>query len=372
MPKSKSSAELRETVGQLLIIGFDGTEMSPKLETLLREIQPAGVILFSRNIVSVQQTHTLLQSCRGILPPSPFLCVDMEGGLVDRLKKALEPAPAPAEVFASGDRKLFRKHGKIIGEECRALGFNVDFAPVADLASPASHSVLASRVVSANAKEVTRYVREFLAGLKSAGVLGCGKHFPGLGEGKLDSHQYLPVIEKSWKQLWAEDLAPYRALRREFPFVMVAHAAYPAVTHDSTPASLSRIWIADILRKKIGYKGLVISDDLEMGGVSSALPGEQAAVAHIRAGGDICLICHKEQVIRRACEALISEVECDSKFARQVSEAAERIAKFKKKTAALRRRVPAPTPQSVARLTRQIWEFSEQVRLEDFARQEQA
>lgn len=372
MPKRKSSAELGEAVGQLLIIGFEGTEMSPKLDSVLRELQPAGVILFARNIVSVQQTHQLLQSCRGILPPLPFLCVDMEGGLVDRLKKALEPAPAPAEVFASGDRKLFRKHGKIIGEECRAAGFNVDFAPLADLASAASRPVLRSRVVSAQAEEVAQYVREFLRGLKSAGVLGCGKHFPGLGEGKLDSHQYLPVIEKPWKRLWTEDLVPYRKLRRELPFVMVAHAAYPAVTRDSIPASLSKIWITDILRKKIGYKGLVISDDLEMGGVTGAAPVEQAAVAHIRAGGDICLICHKEDVIRRAYEALIYECERDTKFARQVKEASQRMAKFKKKTVALRRRVPAPTPQGVQRLTRQIWEFSEQVRLEDLARQEQA
>jgi beta-N-acetylhexosaminidase len=346
--------------------------MSSKLETMLGDIQPAGVILFARNIVSVQQTHELLQACRRNLPPAPFLCVDMEGGLVDRLKKALEPAPAPAEVFASGDRKLFRRHGKIIGEECRAAGFNVDFAPVSDLAGAASRSVLGSRAVSGNAKEVTRYVREFLLGLKSAGVLGCGKHFPGLGEGKLDSHQYLPVIEKSWKQLWAEDLVPYRTLRREFPFVMVAHAAYPAVTHDSTPASISKMWITDILRKRIGYKGLVISDDLEMGGVTSAVPVERAAVAHIRAGGDMCLICHNESVIRLAQEAFIREAERDPKFARQVKEAAQRITKFKKKATVLRRAGAMPTGQNIGRLTRQIWEFSEQVRLEDFARQEQA
>jgi beta-N-acetylhexosaminidase len=372
MPKRGSSAELRATVGQLLIVGFDGTEMSPTTGSLLRDVEPAGVILFARNIVSMQQTHELLQACRRLLPAPPFLCVDMEGGLVDRLKKALEPAPAPAEVFASGDRKLFRKHGKIIGEECRAAGFNVDFAPVSDLASAASRSVLASRVVSANAKEVTQYVREFLQGLKSAGVLGCGKHFPGLGEGKLDSHQYLPVIEKPWKRLWDEDLAPYRTLRREFPLVMVAHAAYPAVTKDSTPASVSRFWITDILRKKIGFKGLIISDDLEMGGVSSALPVEQAAVEHIRAGGDICLICHQEDGIRRAHEALAGEAERDTKFVRQVKEAAQRVAKFKNKSAALKRRVAAPTPRSVERLTRQMWEFSEQVRLEALARQEQA
>lgn len=372
MAKKKSSAELRQQVGQLLIVGFDGTEMSSKLESLLRDIQPGGIILFARNIVSAQQTHELLRSCRKFLAPAPFLCVDMEGGLVDRLKKVLEPAPAPAEVFASRNRRLFRQHGKVMGEECRALGFNVDFAPVSDLAASASRSVLGSRAVSADPKQVTEYVREFLKGLKSAGVLGCGKHFPGLGEGNLDSHQYLPVIDKPWKRLWAEDLIPYRKLRRDFPFVMVAHAAYPAVTREPIPASLSKVWISDILRKKIGYQGLIVSDDLEMGGVTSAAPAEQAAMAHLRAGGDLCLICHKEELIRSAQEALIREAEHDQKFAKLVGDAAQRIAKFKKKTPSLKRGVPAPSSKNVERLTRRIWEFSEQARLEALARQERA
>ncbi|HEX6501835.1 MAG TPA: beta-N-acetylhexosaminidase [Terriglobales bacterium] len=370
MPRKESHAELRRQIGQLLIVGFDGTEMSSSLNARLRQLQPGGVILFSRNIANPQQTHALLRACRATASIPMFQCVDMEGGLVDRLKNALEPAPSPVEVFATRDRRLFRKHGKIIGEECRAVGFNVDFAPVSDLAFPSSRSVLASRVVSADPRETVAYVREFLRGLKIAGVLGCGKHFPGLGEGKLDSHQYLPVIEKSWKKLWAEDLQPYRLLRREFPFVMVSHAAYPAVTREAVPASLSKKWITDILRKKIGYKGLVISDDLEMRGVTSAAPVELAAVAHLRAGGDMCLICHQEDAIQRTYEALIHEAERDQKFARRVSESVKRVASFKRKMPGLKRSVPAPTARSIERLTRQIWEFSEQVRLEALARQE--
>jgi beta-N-acetylhexosaminidase len=372
MLKNQRLAELQKVVGQLLIVGFDGTDMALALDGLLRRVQPAGVILFARNIVTVGQTHELLQACRDRLPASPFLCVDMEGGLVDRLKRVLEPAPAPASVFATGDRTLFRKHGKIIGEECKAAGFNVNFAPVSDLASQASRSVLGSRAVSSDPKKTVIYVREFLRGLKDANVMGCGKHFPGLGEGKLDSHQYLPVIEKSWKRLWNEDLLPYRVLRRDFPFVMVAHAAYPAVTAGPVPASLSRKWITDVLRKKVGYRGLVISDDLEMGGVLAAGSVEDAAVGHIRAGGDLCLICHKEERIMRSYEALIAEAERDSKFARRVRESAERIARFKKKSPPLKRRGGAPSSAGLERLTRRVWEFSEQVRLEALARQEQA
>jgi beta-N-acetylhexosaminidase len=372
MVNRKSLSELKAKIGQLLIMGFDGTEMSSGLDAMLQRLQPGGVILFARNIVSAPQTHELLQACRRRACSPLFLCVDMEGGLVDRLKKALEPAPSPAAVFATGDRKLFRKHGRIIGEECRALGFNVDFAPVFDLASASSRSVLGSRAVSSNPKQTIEYVREFLRGLKDAGMLGCGKHFPGLGEGKLDSHQYLPVIEKPWKELWAEDLAPYRILRRELPFVMVSHAAYPAVTRDSVPASLSKKWITDVLRKKIGYSGVVVSDDLEMGALTSAAPVERAAVAHIRAGGDICLICHEEDVITQAYEALIREAERDRKFASRVNESAKRIGNLKKKAPGLSRRLLPPTAQSVERVTRRIWEFSEQVRLQALARQEPA
>src|ERR1700722_16832354 len=259
-------------VGQLLIVGFDGTEMTPRLSSLLTRLQPAGGVLFTRNIKTAEQTWQLLRDCQKCVSTPLFTCVDLEGGIVDRFRDLLGPAPSAAEVFATGDRKLFRKHGQLIGENCRALGFNTDFAPVLDLAFEASHTVMSSRVVSTNPRETAAYAREFLAGLRTAAVLGCGKHFPGLGEGTLDSHRDLPVIEKPLKKLWTEDLLPYRTLRAQMPMVMVAHAAYPQVTHDRTPASLSKIWITDILRKRIGYRNLIVSDDLEMGGVLAAAP----------------------------------------------------------------------------------------------------
>src|SRR5580704_4090040 len=239
-------------IGQLLIIGFDGTEMSPHLASLLTKIQPAGVILFARNITGAAQTQTLLRECQKHVATPLFTCVDLEGGTVDRFRNLLGSAPSPAEVFATGSRKLFRKHGQIIGQNCRALGFNLDFAPVLDLAFKASRGVMGSRAVSANPREAVGYARQFLAGLRTANVMGCGKHFPGLGEGKLDSHHELPVIEKPLQRLWAEDLLPYRTLRPQLPLVMISHAAYPQVTRDRTPASLSKLWITDILRQRIG------------------------------------------------------------------------------------------------------------------------
>jgi beta-N-acetylhexosaminidase len=365
----KITSDLHRHIGQLLIIGFDGTEMSPPLRSLLTRIQPAGVILFARNIIGAEQTYKLIKDCQSCVSTRLFTCVDMEGGPVDRFRNLIGPSPSAADVFASNDRELFRKHGKIIGESCRALGFNVDFAPVVDLALEASRTVMRSRAVSADPKQAIVYAREFLAGLRSVGVIGAAKHFPGLGEADLDTHHELPSVNKSFNNLWSEDLVPYRVMRRELSMVLVGHATYPTVTGDGTPASLSQKWITQVLRQKIGYRGLVVSDDLEMGGVLKAGPIEQAAVQHIRAGGDLCLICHEEEGISRSFEALTHEAERERGFAQRMKESAARMLAFKKKFSQLKRVPPPPTPEKIEKLSRTLWEFAEQVRLETIKRQ---
>jgi beta-N-acetylhexosaminidase len=367
-----ATAQLRQAVGQLLIIGFDGTEMSPRLASLLTKLQPAGVILFARNITGAEQTHRLLRECQECVEAPLFTCVDLEGGKVDRFCNVLGPTPSPAEVFATGNRECFREHGRVIGENCRALGFNVDFAPALDLAFGASKLVMYSRAVSDDPRQVVKYAREFLAGLRDAGVHGCGKHFPGLGEAKLDTHHELPSIDKSFRKMWEEDLVPYRTMRRELPFVMVSHAAFPSITKERCPASLSKKWIAQILRKKIGYRGLICSDDMEMGAVLAAGPIEEVAIGHVRASGDLCLICHQEELIVRAHEALVREAQRDRTLRRRVEDSARRVIAFKKKwlggagIPAHPRKPgssPSPTFPRIEKLQRQLWEFGEQVRL---------
>ena len=369
---SKKLAGLREQVGQMLIMGFDGTEMSTKLRSTLATLQPGGIILFARNIEHPAQTWQLLRDCEDAVTTPPFLCVDLEGGTVDRLKNAIAPAPAAEDVFATGDKRLFRRHGRVIGDEVRALGFNVDFAPVSDLGFPAAKPVMTSRVVSDDPKQVVVYVREFLRGLEDADVLGCGKHFPGLGEANLDTHKELPAIRKPWKRMWNEDLYPYRALKAQFPFVMVAHAAYPDVMKDKVPATLSKKWMTDVLRKKIGYKGLALCDDLEMGGVLAAASIGEAAVGTVCAGADIYMACHGEEAVWNCFHAVLSEADRDRKFARTVAERSARILDFKRRSRAMKHRVPQPTQRVVDRLQRELWEFSEQVRLEAIVAEERA
>jgi beta-N-acetylhexosaminidase len=361
--------DLRTLSGQLLTFGFDGLELSGELRSALKTLKPGGIILFARNIESPRQTHALLKAAQKEVEIPLFRCVDMEGGTVDRLKDAIAAAPSVQEVVESGHEPYYREHGQVIGSEVRALGFNVDFAPVLDLRLPASLKVLGSRTAAKDAKGVVRYAREFLRGLKDAHVAGCGKHFPGLGEGKLDSHEALPVVHKSWKALWDEDLLPYRDLARQLPFVMVAHCAFPQVTGEAVPASISKKWIGDVLRKKIGYEGLVVSDDLEMGGVLKVASIEEAAVGTVQAGADMYLVCHNEELVHRAYEAILKEAERSSRFRIKVETAARRILSAKRRWPALTKRIAAaPSEATVNRLRHRVWEFTEEVRITTNAR----
>lgn len=345
-------------------MGLEGPEVSSATGRLLTSMHPGGVILFARNIQSPHQCAQLLRICQTAVKTPLFRCVDLEGGTVDRLRNIVAPAPSAAEVFRAGSEKLFEKHGRIIGEEVRALGFNVDFAPVFDLDLPESRAVLTSRTVSSDPDQVVRYAKKFLKGLSAVGVLGCGKHFPGLGGANLDTHKELPAIGRTWQQMWSEDLKPYRELRNAVPFVMVAHAQYPqAMPKDrEVPSSLSRRWISDVLKEKVGYRGLVISDDLEMGGVLAAASMEEAALNTVRAGADIFLVCQKEEFVWRCYEAVLQEAERDRKFAELVTRAADRVLRLKAASKPLRQTVvKEPSSGEVEKLKAAIQEFREEV-----------
>lgn len=333
--------KLRHQVGQLIIAGVEGAELTALERTWLNLVRPGGVILFRRNIERADQVLELLRSVSGIADQPLFRCVDLEGGLVDRLRDLIAPMPSPAAVFATGRRTNFVKHGRLIGREAKTLGFNVTFAPVLDLGLPVSAAVLRTRVVSPDPEEVTIYAAAFLDGLKQTGVLGCGKHFPGLGGGTLDSHQAMPLIMRTWKDLWREDLAVFRALAARLPMIMVAHATYPRIKN-TPPASLSRHWITSVLKKRMGFDGLVVSDDMEMGGVLTQAPMEEAAVQAISAGMDLIEVCRDPSLVLRAYEALLAEAERSASFRRRVESASTKIARFK------RRHLTETVPRSVS------------------------
>lgn len=350
---------LRRLVGQMLIVGVEGSALSPVENAWLKLLRPSGIILFRRNIESARQTWSLLQSASVQSPSVSFRCVDVEGGLVDRLRDVIAPMPSAAAVFATGSAKLWRLHGELIGREIRALGFNTPLAPVLDLALPASASVMRTRVTSPDPDGVIAYASEFLAGLKESGSFGCGKHFPGLGGGTLDSHKATPQILRSWEDLWQSDLLPYRRLARSLPMIMVSHAAYPAAAKDGLPASISKFWIGEVLRKKIGYKGLVLSDDMEMGGILTQTSIEEAAISAVLAGTDLIEICSDASLIFRTYEALLSEAERSASFRSLVAASSRRIALAKKRYVPAE--ISAPGTKATERLQKQARHFAEQV-----------
>ncbi|MGA8043906.1 MAG: beta-N-acetylhexosaminidase [Terracidiphilus sp.] len=366
------ASTLRQAAGSLLVVGLSGTELSGLERAWIRLVRPGGVILFRRNIADVRQTRALLDEATALCAEHSFRCVDVEGGTVDRLRDALAPMPSAQAVARAAARQgkpdLVRMHGEWIGRAVRAFGFNTTLAPVLDLALPESTAVMGTRAVSADAEGVIAYAGALLAGLRAQGVAGCGKHFPGLGAGMLDSHVETPQIERGWKDLWREDLAPYRALCAALPMVMVNHGAYPRTPGGRRPASVSPFWITTVLRKRIGYRGIVFSDDLEMGGILKYMPIEEAVVTAVRAGMDTMEICHSPELILRGYEALVREGERSVVFRKLLL---HRASDVRRKRAKLFRKgvAPALREKQLAALREKILQFGEEVRqLADEAR----
>jgi beta-N-acetylhexosaminidase len=366
-----------------LVVGLGGTELTALERAWLKLVRPAGVILFRRNIVDARQTRRLLDEATALCAPYSFRCVDVEGGTVDRLRDALAPMPsaqAVAEAARHSDQDawspthsqrtrmdgarrgfaLVREHGELIARGVKAFGFNTTLAPVLDLALPASAAVLGSRAAGESADQVIEYARNFLAGLAAHKVVGCGKHFPGLGGGSLDSHAETPTIHRKMRELWSEDLEPYRDLRNELPMVMVNHAAYPETPGKNLPASVSPYWITTVLRKRIGYCGIVFSDDLEMGGILKFMSIEEAVIAAIRAGMDLLEICHSPELILRAYEALIAESERSAAFSKLLIARASETARARTKLFP-NGVSPALTAKQFEALSKRILSFSERI-----------
>jgi beta-N-acetylhexosaminidase len=279
--------------GQHLFIGIPGRDLTSETRQWLAEVRPGGVILFARNVDNARQLRDLTRQLREF---TPLIGIDQENNRVNRLREIVGELPALARLKATGGARAF---GRQVGQSLRDLGINLDFAPVLDLelGDAAVDNALRDRCWGRTAAEVTRHAGEFLAGLREAGVCACGKHFPGLGGARHDSHEELPTIDRSRDELWAEDIAPYREL--PLPAIMVSHAHYPAF--DFGPASLSREIITTLLRRQLGYTGVVMTDDLEMRAIRDFHGAVRAAIS---AGADMLLVCHTPARILAAYEIL--------------------------------------------------------------------
>jgi beta-N-acetylhexosaminidase len=359
MPRRRN-VELAEQAGQILIAGVEGTSLSAEERGWFNRIRPGGIILFRRNIEQATQVASLLREADRIGTTPLFRCIDLEGGLVDRLRDLIAPMPSAAAVFATGKRNYYRQHGSLIAREARTLGFNTVFAPVLDLALPESASVLRTRVVSAAPWRVIDYARGFLSGMKLEEMLACGKHFPGLGGGTVDSHQSMPVIRRQTRLMWRTDLAPWLAVADRLPFAMVAHASYPWPGRDPIPATVSRYWVTNVLRRQIRFKGIILSDDMEMGGILSQMSIEEAVVQALLAGIQMIEICRDPALVQRAYEALIKEAERSPAFSECVASAWRKVYRSKKGWLEPTRRQNL-SPARLDRLSEDVKRFAAQV-----------
>ncbi|HVG39756.1 MAG TPA: glycoside hydrolase family 3 N-terminal domain-containing protein [Pyrinomonadaceae bacterium] len=337
---------LEQKVGQLFFIGLPGPELNAEARALLDEVSPGGVIIFGRNAVSGTQLRGLLDGVREILPARPLVGIDQEGGLVDRLRKICTPMPAARVIRQHGDLAAARAHGRITGEVLRLLGFNMNFAPVMSIMTDDRDLLsngLYSRSFGRSPGEVLGYTMVYLRGLQGTGCLGCAKHFPGIGAGEIDSHQEMPIIKLSHDDLLAQDLAPYIELfQREdnmVKAVMVSHGGFPEIDVRRglaggllEPASINHGIVNDLLRDELGYQGLVVTDDLEMGAISKHCSIEEAALKAIHAGEDMVIISAKTELIRRGYASLLGAAREGRLSLERIDASLERIAAFKELT----------------------------------------
>lgn len=312
--------------GHLLLLGVRGPEIEADEAEMFRRLQPAGFILFARNIVSASQTRQLTDSLRALCEDEPIMAIDQEGGRVTRTKDIAPALPSANAFAAKGDMMLAAKAGVYTGDQLRLLGFNLDFAPVLDLDHhPDLQNALRGRCWGRDPQKVIDLAGNWNRWLRKRSVRSCAKHFPACGRAKSDPHHDLPVSDATIADLLKEDIIPYTALMPELDAVMLAHVLFPAIDPEK-PASLSRRMITDFLRGQLGFdKHLVLTDDLDMGAIADRYPDNTDVVAAIEAGNDLAMICHRTERAEDAAKRLagVSSYITD--------DAEKRLVKFRKK-----------------------------------------
>ena len=297
---------LRRTAGQLFMVGLPRPALGRETREFLAERCPGGVILFKRNIRSAEQLRRLVADIHatGAGVP-PLVALDHEGGRVDRLPHPpFTHFPPMALLGEKGDTGLAAAVGRAMGRELRAVGIDLDFAPVLDVWSNPRNRVIGDRAFGTTPRAVARLALAFARGLARAGVLACGKHFPGHGATVGDSHFVLPRVSRSRRELAATDLLPFaRAAAAGIPALMTAHVLVPALD-PRRPVTLSRRICRDLLRRRLRFRGLLFSDDLEMQAMAGRRRVGRAAVEALQAGCDMLLVCQSLAAAREAIAAV--------------------------------------------------------------------
>ncbi|HEX9284275.1 MAG TPA: beta-N-acetylhexosaminidase [Nitrospirales bacterium] len=290
---------LREKIGQLFMLGIHGTEPSKELRELFKTYQPGGVILFSRNLEDPEQATHLTNALQKLVLKMPLLvAIDQEGGRVARLPKGFTVFPGQGALGRIGTTDMAYAFAEVTARELRAIGVNMDLAPVLDVNTNPHNPIIGDRSFGQDPELVETLGLAVIAGLQDNGVLACGKHFPGHGDTATDSHKELPTVPHGLDRLRTMELRPFvHCIQNGMAALMTAHVRYPAWDPDF-PATLSPAILTDLLRAQLHFKGLVLTDDLEMHAILDSYGIEEAAIRAFQAGADILLICkdHDRQV----------------------------------------------------------------------------
>jgi beta-N-acetylhexosaminidase len=324
-------AYLREQIGPMIMVGLPGEELGAAEQQLLKDHPFGGFILFSHNLKEPKQILSLCPSLwqrGGELPP--FIAIDQEGGRVHRLPPPFTHFPPAAALGRAGNADLAYRTGAAMARELSAVGINLNFAPVLDVNSNPSNPIIGDRSLGDDPNEVTRLGWEMVCGLRDGGVIPCVKHFPGHGDTAQDSHLELPVVKKTLEELKSTELPPFvHACRNQVETLMTAHILYPALDA-SHPATLSAWIVGELLRGKLGYDGVVFSDDLEMKSIGENYSVEDAVGLGVLAGIDVLLFCHETEKAVAAFDFLCRETERDSELRERVEQSYRRIRSLKK------------------------------------------
>ena len=250
-------------LGQFFFISFEGTEASTTLLSFLNKIKPGGIVFFTRNILTPGQIYELIRKIVKELDYCPFLGIDLEGGKVNRFKDIFPPLPSLSELGKIKNHKIVQKHAELCAKAMKVFGFNVNFSPVVDL-DFGNRNGLETRTFGREPELVTSLAGTYLQTFKHFKILTTLKHFPGLGRAELDTHFHLPTIDISFSELEKEDLIPFKKLKDTASFIMINHAHYTCFDHEILPSSLSTNVIQNLLKCKLNYEGITITDDLAM------------------------------------------------------------------------------------------------------------
>lgn len=331
MTRDNRTLEVLRLAGQVLVVGFAGKDAPDELLGPCRRGELGGIILFKRNLGTMHEVAALIDRFVAVCPPGlPLLvAVDQEGGRVARLGDPVLKLPAMRQLGLIDDPSLTERAAELLGRQLKALGFNMDFAPVLDVNTNPDNPVIGDRAFGDEPERVVRHGLAFARGLARGGVLACGKHFPGHGDTDLDSHLALPRLPHARERLDAAELVPFRAARGEIPALMTAHVVFEALS-PGKPATLAPEVVGTLLRDELGYDGVVISDDLEMKAIADHLGVEQAACDAIAAGCDILLVCSRVDWALRAQKALAERAEADPQFRARLADAAARAIAMRK------------------------------------------